>query len=98
MIWKTRVNLKFKLATIEVTSCVAVLHIVSVWFGNQLIIQGAAGKYQVAQEKTQHDLDKAHQVNCACAAFYTLETVFPCFHNLCRPFCSDIQTFVEMVA
>jgi hypothetical protein len=27
-----------------------------------LIIQGAAGKYQVAQEKTQHDLDKAHQV------------------------------------
>ena len=54
--------LKFKLITIEVTCCVAVLHIVSVWFGNQLIIQGAAGKYQVAQEKTQHDLDKAHQV------------------------------------
>ena len=26
-----------------------------------LVVQGAAGKYQIAQEKTQMELDKAHQ-------------------------------------
>ena len=26
-----------------------------------LLLQGAAGKYQIAQEKTQIELDKAHQ-------------------------------------
>ena len=28
---------------------------------NMLTLQGAAGKYQIAQEKTQMELDKAHQ-------------------------------------
>ena len=31
------------------------------FFFLSLAVQGAAGKYQIAQEKTQLELDKAHQ-------------------------------------